>query len=452
MRIDCTDSHCTFPSRPTHETDTPDKTTMRRSRVQFWKSVSLKPQFDLKTSVTATSKYGFRKNCSYVARRRNGTTRIAGKETSCKHGVHSSRKEEHLARPRGKDDEVRDERQFKRLRRPESKEQDRAERLVQNAQHSVVGTRDETTADKEDQGSTSRARTTTTSNPGLRKTPRKDVRMGVRPRQTVLRVGGADSRRGRCYSVATAEEVRDACGTVTGNVPEGYEFSSTKDAQPNNEAGARGRTDRPGETSGTAASDGSTAEDDSEVQCNLKMMNEQQRAILRKSGKQLFMDKYGQLTTGEAGRTDLAEIGKVRQSVLLSTCELLGGRTLQISRDTGCDLLTREGSSRAAGLLRDNCSTICWFRVSCALWCPWRWRDSDASDKTNNKLHKGRRLVRAVLKLATHLLNTGGLFVWEWPRGCQAWELPEMKMFQKRNGDQLLYSDMDACELGVRTR
>ena len=54
-------------------------------------------------------------------------------------------------------------------------------------------------------------------------------------------------------------------------------------------------------------------------------------------------------------------------------------------------------------------------------------RDSDVSDKTNQKLCRGRRLVRAAVKFATQLLDTGGLFVWEWPRGCQAWELPEMK-------------------------
>ena len=41
------------------------------------------------------------------------------------------------------------------------------------------------------------------------------------PKTTVLRVGGADSRGGRCYSVATAEEVRDARGTSTGNFSEG---------------------------------------------------------------------------------------------------------------------------------------------------------------------------------------------------------------------------------------
>ena len=117
--------------------------------------------------------------------------------------------------------------------------------------------------------------------------------------------------------------------------------------------------------------------------------------MLRKSGKQLFMDEFDQLTTSEAGHTDLAEIRNFGQSALLSTFELLGGRTLQISRDTGCDLLTREGSCRAAGLLRDNCPTVCWFRVSCALWCPWGWRDSDVSDKTNQKLHRERRLSRA---------------------------------------------------------
>ena len=91
-----------------------------------------------------------------------------------------------------------------------------------------------------------------------------------------------------------------------------------------------------------------------EVQCNLKMVNEQQRAMLRKSGKQLFVDETDQLTTNEARHTDLAETGNVGQSELLSTSELLGGRTQRISRDTGCDLLTREESSRAAGLLTDN--------------------------------------------------------------------------------------------------
>ena len=113
------------------------------------------------------------------------------------------------------------------------------------------------------------------------------------------------------------------------------------------------------------------------------MMNEQQRVMLVKSGEQLFMDEIDQLTTGAAGHADLAEIGNAGKSDLLFTCELLGGRTLRTSRHTGCDLLTREGSSGAAGLLRDNCPTVGWFRVSCALWCPWRRRASGVNDKTN---------------------------------------------------------------------
>ena len=116
------------------------------------------------------------------------------------------------------------------------------------------------------------------------------------------------------------------------------------------------------ETSGIAASDGATTEDDSEVQCNLKTLNEQQRAMLRKSEHQLFME-IDQLTTNEAGHTDLAEIGNVDQSEPLSACELLGGHS-------GCDLLTREGSSGTAGLLRDNSPTVRWFWVSCALRRP----------------------------------------------------------------------------------
>ena len=56
----------------------------------------------------------------------------------------------------------------------------------------------------------------------------------------------------------------------------------------------------------------------------------EQRTMLRKSGKQLFMDEIDQLTTSGPGHTDLAEIGNVGHSELLSTCELLGGRTLRI--------------------------------------------------------------------------------------------------------------------------
>ena len=101
--------------------------------------------------------------------------------------------------------------------------------------------------------------------------------MGVCPRQTVLRVGGADSHGGRCHSVATAEEVRVARGTVTVNVPQSDELTTTEVTQSNKEAGPRGGTGRPDETSGTSASDGSATEDDSEVQCSLKTKNEQQR-------------------------------------------------------------------------------------------------------------------------------------------------------------------------------
>ena len=100
--------------------------------------------------------------------------------------------------------------------------------------------------------------------PGLRTLLREDVRVGVCQDKTVLRVGGADSRGGRCHSVVTAEEVRGTRATVTWSVSE---LTMPKAAQqgnePNNADGARGRAGRPGETSGAAASDGSTTEDDS---------------------------------------------------------------------------------------------------------------------------------------------------------------------------------------------
>ena len=62
--------------------------------------------------------------------------------TSCERGIHVSRKEEHEL------EEKMTKSEMKRMRRLESKEQDRAERRVKGAQHSVVGTQDETTAGK----------------------------------------------------------------------------------------------------------------------------------------------------------------------------------------------------------------------------------------------------------------------------------------------------------------
>ena len=53
-------------------------------------------------------------------------------------------------------------------------------------------------------------------------------------------------------------------------------------------------------------------------------MDERQRAVLRKSGKQLFIDEIDELTTGAVGHRHLAEIGNVGRSELFSTCELLG--------------------------------------------------------------------------------------------------------------------------------
>ena len=100
--------------------------------------------------------------------------------------------------------------------------------------------------------------------------------------------GAADSRGGRCCSVATAEEVRDARGTVTGDVSD-----MVKRVEQLQEMVRQRKTN------------------DSEVQCTLKTMNEQQRSMMGKIGKQLFMDETDQLTPNEAGHTDLAGIGNV---------------------------------------------------------------------------------------------------------------------------------------------
>ena len=199
------DSQRTLPSGPTQETDLPDTTTMRRLRGNFEDTVPLKSLF-FTNSGSIISEDGIRENCTHVARRSDGTTRTAGIGTSCERGAHACRKEEYLctnSRRKVTKSEMNDNANV--CAGLSQKKKDRAERSVQGAQHSSVGARDETKADKESQRGTSRTRTTSTGNPGLRTTPREELRMGVCPRQTVLRVSDAESRGGWCYSVATAK-------------------------------------------------------------------------------------------------------------------------------------------------------------------------------------------------------------------------------------------------------
>ena len=92
----CTCSQRTSPSGQTHDTDIPDTTTRRRSRVCSEKTVPLKSLFDLKKSGTVISEDGIRENRSHTSRDEvMETTGTAGMGTSCE-----SRKKEHLARTR----------------------------------------------------------------------------------------------------------------------------------------------------------------------------------------------------------------------------------------------------------------------------------------------------------------------------------------------------------------
>ena len=73
----CTDSQRASPSGQTHETDTANTTTMRRSRVNSERTVPLKSPFDLKKSGINISEDGIRETRSQVARRSGGTTGTA---------------------------------------------------------------------------------------------------------------------------------------------------------------------------------------------------------------------------------------------------------------------------------------------------------------------------------------------------------------------------------------
>ena len=220
------DSQRTSPSRETHETDTPDTTTMRRSRVHSEKTASLKLPLDLKKSVTITSQDGVheREQLGWELAANVAYTLLEKK--SILHEL-----DEKVTKSEMNDN-------------PNvSKEQDRVERRVQDAQHSVVGHETKPQLTMKINEVQAERETTTTGKPCTSDDTEGRRTSGcVCPRQTVLRVGGAGSRGGRRHSVPTAEEVCVARATVTGNVSEGDELSTTKAAESNNEVGPRGRT------------------------------------------------------------------------------------------------------------------------------------------------------------------------------------------------------------------
>ena len=106
---------------------------MRRSRVHSEKTASLKLPFDLKKSVTITSQDGVHEREQLEWEPAANVAYTLLEKKSILHEL-----EEKVTKSEMNDN-------------PNvSKEQDRVERRVQGAQHPVVGTRDETTADNED--------------------------------------------------------------------------------------------------------------------------------------------------------------------------------------------------------------------------------------------------------------------------------------------------------------
>ena len=176
------------------------------------------------------------------------------------------------------------------------------------------------------QGGAGDARTTPTINSRIRTSPRQNVRMSVCPRQQYCEWAVLHTKRDRWKP------------------------------RPVNPEQSRRGAGRSGKTCVPSASDSASTEADGEDRREpvRSTLNGQQLALLKTSGLQPFMDEVNQLT-----------------DAFLNTCEALGRQTLPVSRETGCDQMTPEGSSGAARVLEENCPTVCWHRVFCSLWSPW---------------------------------------------------------------------------------
>ena len=153
------------------------------------------------------------------------------------------------------------------------------------------------------------------------------------------------------------------------------------------------------------------------------------QTVLR-SERHLLMDEVVQLTKNKTGRQVLAEIGVHGRSELTATCEALRGKALRISRETGCDLLTRDANAGETHMLGAHCPTVRFILECVFVLVPVAMDRQNRHLRLRHRLQEGRRLIRAALKLTAQALNPGGLNVWEWPRACLAWQFPDTQQRQ----------------------
>ena len=102
----------------------------------------------------------------------------------------------------------------------------------------------------------------------------------------------------------------------------------------------------------------------------------------------------------------LREIGAYGRSEPKATCEALGGKGLRVSRETGCDLLTCEGNSRATQSIKKSCPTVSWFRIACSSSFLWCRTDKHRDLRRQQRAHKERR--RAAVKHSTLEVSSCG--------------------------------------------
>ena len=119
------------------------------------------------------------------------------------------------------------------------------------------------------------------------------------------------------------------------------------------------------------------------------------------------------------------------------------------------DMLTQLGGDRVLQALDELEPRLLWVSVKCGPWSPLqRLFNENTEEKYKASMmrkRKGRKMVRQAIRAMRKQIESGRHMAWEWPTGCEGWQLPELRIFFHHLTQQglLFTARLDGCMVNV---
>ena len=187
----------------------------------------------------------------------------------------------------------------------------------------------------------------------------------------------------------------------------------------------------------------------------VKSLALEDRSFLTSTLKQTEEDVVEVLTTLKQDRIDLIEVCCGPNSLLGETVVSQAGKAERIGLFNGFDMSTKQGYEKARKFIARRNPRWLWFSLPCGPTSPIQNLTDELTPegltKSLKRKQKSRRTCKNCVALGKEHVERNGDLGWEWPRGNQAWNFPEVKWFLEFLESRDLYfpAKLDGCMVGV---